>query len=245
MVVRDQAPSREINVFQYAKRTSLILFFTSLVNILLTLGIAGLAGYLIPIFDKPPVILQKDRGYLTANPVRTFRPRTEVVRAFVERTVGSLLTYNPDGRDFRVFKYIMAPYIISAFKKNEQDALVATIKFNRRQIWRLSEMRRYFDRKFPAYIGLALRGEKVYFEDTEDKRGIQSVDIEVSPHFSRAYVVPTLITRGNPWGLRLVGVQPMSSETKFQKVWDASYDPETTKNFSWSLYWRPQRSGGN
>ncbi|MFZ5806092.1 MAG: hypothetical protein ACOY3I_02630 [Verrucomicrobiota bacterium] len=233
--------SEQIDVHERTRRLSFFLDITVVINVILALGVFGVSIAVLVKFSEPPMVVQQDYGYLQHHPTKLFKLTTPNVRAFVNRVMGNLLHYSPDGYD----RSYLAPFVHSKVLYNFSREVVRRVeiaqKFNIRQLWRLQDMRRVYDSDWPSTIVLSVRGEKVvYSDDPQDE--LVTTHLEKSMTFYRLYIVQQPQTVENPWGLFLVTVVAEKGEAEFLKVWKTGDDPDDNNpEFSWSPDWTPPR----
>lgn len=145
----------------------------------------------------------------------------ELLRSFLKVTTEDLLNYNSGDYDISHIKYLVSPKIIEIFTNVSKEQSSSRIKFNRRQIWTIHEMRLYYDPKFPQYIAVPLRGEKLTCEDIPSGNGFIT-KTSSEPTLMITYLQQKVPSPENPWGLFLVGICEVLEKDQAKSLWNMS-----------------------
>ena len=155
---------------------------------------------------SPPVITQ-DEGYLQWRTTDVLRLRPHMVGAYLDAVVGRLLSVSPRTSDIRpLADFDVAPEILDAFSGVAEHAGAVRIDRDVRQTYRILELRRTEDPRYPATIACILRAEQTVFAEV---RGASNTSAYL-PHSAIVFHIAYLDRRRprpeNPWGLALVGI---------------------------------------
>lgn len=245
-------PSGQIDVLKCAKHTSVILSISIIFNCLLAAGTLAIGFAIFSRFREFPMIVNQDRGYLEPHEAGLFTLQTDHVRAFLERTLGTLRSYDCDNPDFSFIENLVEDKVIRGVEKEVKDNLDKARKFNRRQMWRLVDFRRSYDARFSRnVIAVAINADLTNYENSKITSKFRILEVKPSKDYLIAFLMRVPMTRKNPWGLVLANFYTIKEASEFEKNWKESFDPKAPEfdpesedfqqRFSWSTSWKPRK----
>lgn len=220
-------------IWEHGQDLAVYLSISLALNVLFALAVLIMSMVLIGIYSKPPNVLTYDQGYVFYRGTDVYKLRTDMIATYLNVTTGTLLTINPGGYDVSKLDGLVASRISAMFAnkfKQEQDAILAT---NRRELWRIQKIKRYYDPNLPNYIQIAIMGEKVKYEDIRTNSGLTDLKTTNLRTLYIVYLAQVTPTAQNPWGLFLDGIQEISPNPdpdKPKAIWDKCVDLAGTKD---------------
>lgn len=193
---------------------------TWLIIIVLVLGFVSLAEtmVLLNIFQKPPVVLQEDAGYVMWRTTDVYQLREDIVRTYLTTTLGTLLDINPGAYDVSQLDSLVGVPILKKYGAMAQGSGETRLKQNQRQIFSIYDVRRVPKTDYPNLITFAVRGEKVTYAETKDEAG----NVRVTPdNYIALYLVYLQQVQPrpkNPWGLFMAGIKEVP-QNEAEHIW--------------------------
>jgi hypothetical protein len=217
-------PTKRRVIWEHGQDLATFLAASVVMNIFLAITAIVMAAVLIMIFNKPPVVLAEDQGYVYYRSTEVFKLRTNIIRTFLDVTTGKLLNINPGGYDISGLESFVSPKIIEAFAKTGREEAESRARTNKRQLWYIRDLRRYNDPKLKSYICVAIRGEKVNYEEVMSSNGQKDLKTTSYVSLILAYLEQVRPTPNNPWGLVLAGFYEEQDPEKAKALWLQTVD---------------------
>lgn len=163
--------------------------------------------------SRPPHIITQDEGYLQWKTTDVFRLRPSMLRSYLESVLGKLLNVIPGDYDLRpLIDFDVAPEILAAFGGEAQAGETVRINRTMRQIYRLLDVRRITDERFPNYWAFMVRGEETVYAEQRNAEGLRVHLPQSQIVFHVAYLERHRPNPQNPWGLGLAGIRRLNAE---------------------------------
>lgn len=215
-------PARRRVIWEHAQDLAVFLRVNVLFNILFIVAVVLLGVVVAVIVNRPSYVINQDQGYIYYRNTERDKLRTSLLRSFLRVTTGGLYTFQPTGYRIDGLEGLVSHKVLTEFKKSAKKQSEARLKYNRRQLWEIRDIRRYFDPKFPQYISIAIQGEKANFEERVTADGLKEIKASSQPTLIMTYLEEVVPSPENPWGLALIGIFEVSEKQKTKLYWDAS-----------------------
>ncbi|MDE1171783.1 MAG: hypothetical protein PW734_11345 [Verrucomicrobium sp.] len=210
-------PQHRRVVWEHGMDMSLAFKRLSWITALLAVAAIVESFVLVSIYNRPPVVLDQNDGYVMWRTTEAFKLRPEMIRSYLNSTLKYLYTVSPGNYDLASLRGLVDRRVLRAFANSTDKDLIVTA--NQHRIYELREIRRYHDPKLPQYITLAVRGERVLYE--YDPGAAQPFRMDSPVVTQIVYLQQALPTPENPWGLRLVGLVTLK-EDQADDIWRSS-----------------------
>lgn len=201
-------------------RTVLTVLLLCVVFMGMALAACGIGVWYM--YKRPPTILCEDEGKVYWRTTEFFKLRHDNLTRFLKETIQTILTLEPGVYDLSSIRDLISSDIEKIFSEDAKSRAENMIKSNRRQTWTLLEFRRVVEEKRGKYIKLVIRGEQTYYTMKKTDAGVAMPDIVKDFGLYLAYLKQEYPTPGNPFGLRLCGLEPL--EKNGEKVWESAVD---------------------
>jgi hypothetical protein len=234
-------PANRRVIWEHGQDMAVFLSTSVLLNIVFGLAVIIMAGVLVAIYSRPPYILTQDQGYVYYRSTEAFKMRSDMIRTFLDVVTTRLLDVNPGGYDISGIEHLVHPRVIEAFEKSEKEQADERIKLNKRQLWTIREMRRYYDPKRPQYLAIAVKGDKTTYEDIVTATGQRDVKTASATTFLMAYLDQVRPSSENPWGLVLIGFYEESDPTKIDNIWNSCVELTGSKDLQGNTILGPRQ----
>ena len=217
-------PSGRRVIWEHGQDLALFLSISVIFNILFVAAIVGMSMVLISIYQRPPYILTEAEGFVMYRNTEVFKLRVDMIRTFLDITTTRLLNINPGGYDVSGIEALTTPAVIKYYSGLAQQEAEARAKSNLRRIWQIKEIRRYYDKKLPQYLCVAVKGEKINYEQITTASGLKDIRTTSSTSLIIVYLSQTMPSPANPWGLILEGILAVDDKdvAKAEAIWKST-----------------------
>ncbi|MFH1067379.1 MAG: hypothetical protein V1746_05725 [bacterium] len=227
---------KQIPVFERTKRLSLFLTVSLAINLTFGLGVFVAAIFLFLKFISPPFgvislpfVATQDHGYIMAHDVELFRQRTDLIYAFLKMVTEGLLNGEPLGYNASFLQPYVSPVVLKRYSDVMEERTGFLERFNRRQIWNVQEVRRYYEKGFSKYMVVAVKGERLTYEDIESE-GVKIAGTKIEPTLFIIHLLTAPYSPANPWGLYVAAIREEYDPVKIHKIWENTKDLAKTRD---------------
>jgi hypothetical protein len=216
-------------LWEHAEDVRVANTWLTMIAVVLALANVIQTCVLLSIFKRPPAILQEDAGFVMWRTADVYRLRSDIIKTYIGTTLGALLEVHPGAYDLTKLDGLVDVSILKKYSDDAQSNGENRLEKSTRRLFAVYEMRRWVNPSYPQYIAIAVRGEKVIYEEFRDDLGNVRVTPKNTLTLYVVYLKQQTPTPRNPWGIMMVGIQEMKQQDQ-EKTWADSFPIEGSKD---------------